>query len=338
MTNITGIGIRIIITLLVLAGLLYLPAPAFSQQTANVQNLLRNGGFEAGVQPGFGVGYEWGGFSNGNATVGWGVDTWEQVVVAGQNAQMIEIKNAKEIDRYGGIYQTIQVVPEQQYRLTIKGLIRSSEGAIEASDYGYRLQYAIDYKGGTAWELVSNDAWQELPWDEQPLAKAEDSQYRVETYNATITAESDQLTLFIRGWKKWINDGSGIFNLDEISLVGPVPGGLPVPGAQAAVLDDTQKSQPGETESIQPNVTLSESEQPQEEVTIASNEQTESVADNPASNDQEAISTEGQTSPQTQVQLPVSGQGQDETINYLLIGGVTLIVLLLGGAVINLKR
>jgi hypothetical protein len=181
---------------------------------------------------------------------------------------------------------------------------------------------------------VSSDAWQELPWDEQPLHSTEDTQYQVETYNATITAESDQLTLFIRGWKKWINEGSGIFNLDEITLVGSVPGGLTIPTAQVAVLEDTSKSQPGESESMQSNVTLPE------EVTTTSNEQTETLTTNedPTSSDQEAINEEEQIPPQTQLPLPVSGQSQDETINYVLLGGVTLIVLLLAGAIINLKR
>jgi hypothetical protein len=77
-----------------------------------------------------------------------------------------------------------------------------------------------------------------------------------------------------------------------------------------------------------------------EEVTTTSNEQTETLTTNedPTSSDQEAINEEEQIPPQTQLPLPVSGQSQDETINYVLLGGVTLIVLLLAGAIINLKR
>jgi hypothetical protein len=115
---------------------------------------------------------------------------------------LIEIRNAAERDRYAGIYQTVAVVPGQSYKLTIKGLVRSLEGSITASDYGYRLQYGVDYEGGTAWELVPDQNWQEIPWDEQPLNDPVNGTYRFDTFETTLTARSDKLTLFIRAWKK----------------------------------------------------------------------------------------------------------------------------------------
>lgn len=234
-----AVAVSIIIILL----LIYLPAPAFSQRTnpPGVQDLIVNGGFEGGFQEEYGIGYGWGGFSNGNAVVGWNFDDWEPVVVDGQYSQRIEIKDALEADRYAGIYQTISVVPGEQYKLTIKGLIRSEEGDIDSSNYGYRLQYAVDQNGGASWELVDQEAWQELPWDEQAMAET-DTQYDYKTYQTTITAESDRLTLFIRGWKKWINDGEGMFNLDEISLVGPGPEGFQAPVAEVASVAETDSS------------------------------------------------------------------------------------------------
>ncbi len=69
-------------------------------------------------------------------------------------------------------------MPGEQYKLTLKGLVRSEEGDVSVSDYGYRLQYAIDYNGDTAWELLDSDAWQELPWDEQPLTLSDGASYR----------------------------------------------------------------------------------------------------------------------------------------------------------------
>src|SRR5262245_14646333 len=209
----------------------YRPAPAFSQGDTSIQDLIVNGGFEGGFQQEYGIGYGWGGFSNGNAVIGWNFDDWTAVVPAGKYAQRIEIQEALEQDRYAGIYQTISVVPGQQYKLTLKGLIRSEEGDIALSDYGYRLQYAIDYKGETAWELVPAADWKEMPWDEQPMADPSGGVYRIDTFETTITAQSERLTLFIRGWKKWINQGAGIFDIDEISFVGPAPEGFQSPVA-----------------------------------------------------------------------------------------------------------
>jgi len=132
-------------------GLAATSTPALSQQSENQQNLIVNGGFEEGFQGEFGVGYGWGAFSNGNAAIGWNADSWAPVVIAGSHAQLIEVKNAADADRYAGIYQTVAVVPGQQYKLTIKGLIRSEEGDVQKSNYGYRLQYGLDDAGGTAW-------------------------------------------------------------------------------------------------------------------------------------------------------------------------------------------
>jgi len=144
------IGPRFLFSLVLIIGLLYIPSPVFSQQSPELQNLIVNGSFEEGFQD-FGVGYGWGAFSNGQAIVGWSSDTWDKVIPAGQrNAQMIEIKDAQVLNRYAGIYQTVTVVPGAQYKLTVKGLIRSTEGDIAISDYGYRLQVGVDQNGGTA--------------------------------------------------------------------------------------------------------------------------------------------------------------------------------------------
>ncbi|MCB0180275.1 MAG: hypothetical protein KDI62_18745 [Anaerolineae bacterium] len=233
-----SLRLAIVGTIAVILLLIYLPAPAYSQQgeASRIQDLIVNGGFEGGFQEEYGIGYGWGGFSNGNAVVGWSFDDWSPVVADGSYSQQIQIKDALDQNRYAGIYQTVSVVPGEQYKLSVTGLIRSEEGSITLSDYGYRLQYAIDYNGGASWELVAADAWREFPWDEQPLSEASDQNYQFKTFETTITAESDQLTIFIRGWKKWINNGTGIFNLDSISFVGPAPTGFQAPVAQVAAV------------------------------------------------------------------------------------------------------
>ncbi|MEM7347173.1 MAG: hypothetical protein AAF485_23285 [Chloroflexota bacterium] len=352
MAQIDGIGARVVITIAILIGLLYIPAPVLSQQDGNIQNLIVNGGFEDGIQEGFGVGYGWGGFSNGQAVVGWNSDTWDKVVVEGQAAQLIQIENASERDRYGGLYQTIAVVPGQQYKLTIKGLIRSEEGSIAASDYGYRLQFAVDYSGGTTWELLPGDAWQELSWDEQPLYIPESDSYRIDTYDTTITATGDTLTLFVRGWKKWVDNGTGIYNLDEISLVGPAPAGFTAPVAQQAAVSEPGQSAVPELE------TDSALQSEHDEVPVVEETQSESTGEAATPTEETTTeaeestttsesSTEGATSTdsgdssgddQAETQLPVSGQGQDDTINYVVITGAILLLILLGGAFAATRR
>ncbi len=323
MVKMDSIGSRVVFSLMVLLGLFYLPAPAFSQDNAISQNLILNGGFEEGFQGEFGVAYGWGGFSNGNAMVGWNGDSWNQVVVAGQNAQMIEIKDAAELNRYAGIYQTVPVVPGEQYKLTINGLIRSTEGDIRASDYGYRLQYAVDDNGGTTWELLDDEAWQELPWDEQPLTLPAGSAYRIDRYETTITAKSNQLTLFIRGWKKWINNGSGIFDLDELSLVGPAPAGFQAPQVQAAAVSNSVSA-----------ATEAHADSPVELVLA----EIDSAVAEPTQTD--LTSQPDKAVPQAESsQLPVSGQGADESVRYIIISsGILLLVLFVGAVTATMRQ
>jgi hypothetical protein len=339
------IGLRIIISLVLIAGSLYLPVPVLSQQELNIQNLVVNGNFEQGFQE-RGVAYGWGGFSNGQAGVGWNADTWAKVVPAGQtSAQMIEIKDALEQNRYAGIYQTVSVVPGQQYKLTLKGLIRSAEGSIEASDYGYRLQYGINHNDSTAWELIGDQDWQELPWNEQPLFDPSDGAYRFDTFEATITARSDKLTLFIRGWKKWINSGSGIYDLQEISLVGPAPEGFVATSSVEAALVDNPTSQAAAGEFTGPTIAgnseTTASEQPQAQTTPQTENQSE--ANEPSVGQPEAESPSDSQAPagdqsQTEAPLPVSGKGQNNSIYVVIISLALLLVLFAGAITATIRR
>lgn len=325
MLKIDSIMFRVIFSLLLIVGLFYMPSPAFSQDDAAIQNLVINGGFEEGFQD-FGVGYGWGAFSNGNAVVGWNAETWDEVVAAGQNAQLIEIRENSEMNRYAGIYQTVPVVPGKQYKLSLQGVIRSTEGDIELSDYGYRLQYGLDYDGGTAWELIGDDAWVEIPWDEQPLSDSPDETYRLDTFETTVTAKSDQLTLFIRGWKKWMNNGTGIFDVDEISLVGPAPENFDLPVAQAAVVSNPAPATDTATEEGVEEPAEANSEQDSEP-------RTEELAGETAPQS-ELIVAEAEPVPQaSESQLPVSGQGPDDALLYIVISGLLLLLVLLVGAV-----
>jgi hypothetical protein len=122
------------------------------------------------------------------------------------------------MNRYVGIFQTVDVEPDAEYLLTLHGMVRSDEGDIDVSDYGYRMQYGLDFNGGSNWQSP-DVTWFELTWDEQPRAEAPEGGYRMETYTSTVTARNAQMTLFIGGWKKWIGAGEGDYNVDGVSLV-----------------------------------------------------------------------------------------------------------------------
>jgi hypothetical protein len=367
MIKLDSISTRAVFSLLLIIGLLNMPIPAYSQEDS-FQNLIQNGGFEDGFQEGLGVGYDWGAFSNGNAAVGWNADSWDKVVVAGQNAQAIEIQNATEQNRYAGIYQTVSVVPGKQYKLTLKGLIRSDEGDIQLSNYGYRLQYGVDYEGGTAWELLSGDDWVEIQWDEQPLSEPPGGTYRFDSFETTLTARGDKLTLFIRGWKKWVNDGTGIFNIDEVSLVGPAPETISEPAAQVAAVDSSSPSTgidlaineisaPADTDQSQTEDqtgVLTETEaEPQTETSTETDSasqadtsvQTEAETTAPTRLDSK-LSPQPESSTQTDTtappaissQLPVSGEGKDDSITYIILSGTALLLVLVVGAISATRR
>jgi hypothetical protein len=181
-----------------------------------IRDVVRNGSFEAGFQPNE-LGYHWKGFNNGNADFSYHIDDWPLVVPEGEHAQLIEIKNAQEPDRYFGIYQTVHVIPKKDYAFSMQGLVRTNTGNVEETSYGYRLEVGFDLDGARNWEKVDN--WVELPWDEQ--LRVQDS-FRFDVYSTTLTAKTDQITIFIRAWKKWADSGEGNYDVDDIQLVGPV--------------------------------------------------------------------------------------------------------------------
>lgn len=212
----------LVITLILL--MYVLNGQAFAQGT----NLVKNGGFEDGFVEGLGVAKEWGYFHTDNAVASFYDDTWELVVVEGEHAQLIELVDATSSDAYAGIYQTVKVTPDQTYRLSFKGLVRSDAGSIEASDYGFRMQYAIDQTGNQDWREVTD--WVELPWDEQPrTGPADGSGFTINSLEKTFTADGDSVTIFIRAWKKWADGNEGNYDIDAVRLVAVGEEATPTP-------------------------------------------------------------------------------------------------------------
>jgi hypothetical protein len=187
---------------------------------------LTNGGFESGfyAAPVGAVGNGWHWFDNGGqAEYGFYEETWAPVIYKGQHSQLIEIntlgRSGSDPDRYSGIFQTVAVVPGQTYELSLHGMLRAMEDDPDRSGYNYRVQYGVDYTGGTDWQAVDN--WVELPWD---TVYPRLTPGMMDSYTTSVTATGNRLTLFIRVWKKWATAGRELdVNLDSISLKGALP-------------------------------------------------------------------------------------------------------------------
>jgi hypothetical protein len=192
-----------------------------SVASAESVNVLMNGSLEEEFI--MGVGQYWGTFDNGGyASYGYHDDTWERVLKDGAHSQLLELHTkavgGSQKDRYMGIYQTVNVVPEKRYMLSFYGMVRSTEGSEKKSSYNYRLQVGYDYDGGTDWQAVTE--WRQLDWPEYERL----SPGKMQSYAYGVTPTGDKLTVFIRLWKKFPTVGQEAnINLDAISLVGPAP-------------------------------------------------------------------------------------------------------------------
>jgi hypothetical protein len=195
-------------------------------------NVIKNGGFEEGFLEGQGVGVNWGRFQTGDVFAGWYDDTWTKVVYEGEHAQLIELRDASQQSQYAGIFQTVNVVSGAEYLLTLHGMVRSDSGSPDLSNYGFEMEYGIDYSGGSDWKSSSIE-WITLPWEEQLRTDPT----RIDSYTATVKATGPQLTLFVRALKKWADAVEGNYDVDGVSLVGPQPGGAPPTATPAATAE-----------------------------------------------------------------------------------------------------
>ncbi len=188
-------------------------------QPPEIGELLQNGNFEAGFGED-GVALGWQAFRNDAATIIFAPELWQPAIHDGAAAQRITITEATQPNRYAGIAQTVMVVPGKSYTLTLYGQVRSTFGDVAKSNYGYRMQYAVDWRGGTDWQAIPDDQWIELPWDEQLI---DGSNMFFLDYTTVLVPPADTLTLFIRAWNKWPDQLEAQYTLDSLSLVGEQP-------------------------------------------------------------------------------------------------------------------
>lgn len=215
---------RILLLALALALTLSLALIAADTFAVSSGNVLRNGDFEEGFTyiPECGmVANGWQCFTNGGAaTYGFYDDQWAPVVKSGEHSQLIEINTKQrwgQPDRIAGIYQVVDVVPGQTYTLKLHGLIRADDN--DPDPWRYRVEWGYDLTGGTDWTQVTN--WQELPWNRYD-PRTNPGEFHA--YETQITAAGSKLTIFIRvrmKWGTWFRELN--VNLDDLSLVGPLP-------------------------------------------------------------------------------------------------------------------
>lgn len=164
------------------------------------------------------VGAGWRCFTNfGAARYGFYADAWSPVVADGQISQLIEINTwgleSGDNDRYAGIYQTVPTTPGVPYQLSLRGMIRTTKP--DGDPWRYIVQVGYLEGTDTDWRNVKN--WSDVGWYTY-YPRTEPGVFS--DYQTVLTPESDQITLFIRVWKKWglTNEEINV-NLDEIRLV-----------------------------------------------------------------------------------------------------------------------
>jgi len=184
-----------------------------------VGDTIVNGSFEEGFDEN-GVGTGWQAFDNGGVGKRTYMPELDPMHVShGEQAQLMQLTGAGNVDRYMGIYQTVTVIPGETYTLTMHGLIRSSDADDSNTPFGHRIEWGVDYEGRGYWPVV--EEWSDTGWNDITL---KDRSPIINYITLPIEAQTDKLTLFIRAWTKWPTQPIAKFYVDGVSLTGPIAG------------------------------------------------------------------------------------------------------------------
>ena len=208
-------------------------------------DVIVNGDFELPWEDREDVAPEWEAYTNGQAHVGWYEETWPEAVHTGEQAQLMEIF---EVDpnvqsRVIAIYQTVDVAPDSTYDLELFAILRSMVQPGDRNKDEFAMHWGVDYAGEGEYENV--EEWVFMPLEEQSRLGStgeypDDIPLFYERITGTIeTGESDKITLFIRGLKKFATPPEVNFDVDDVSLVGPPPGPIVIITPEAPAEDDT---------------------------------------------------------------------------------------------------
>jgi hypothetical protein len=177
------------------------------------------------------------------------------------NALVLHMQSTDEMDARLGVYQTVNVVPGQTYRFTMNAVILVQPGArtAEPEAQNHTFEMYFDHTGGTDWKAIPFEQWTNVALREQELqldleeAKKEEGKgiADIQTYSTTVTAQSNTMTIFITGWRKWANFRSAIFALDCVSLEPVSSAGIPA-ASQPATVAQPPAPAPTPASAVQP--------------------------------------------------------------------------------------
>lgn len=234
-----------ILSMAFLALLSILTTLAHAQEDDEVRiptNLVTNGNFEDGFYPVPQLGFEppdtgqvpidWNWFKN-QAFGKYTINNQEDFGLvcpgdveqgyASLGALSLYMQSTDQQDARLGVYQTVDVVPGQDYLFSISGTIQSMQGNPERSDFSHKVELVFDQTGGDDWRAIPNEKWTRLPWSEYELefkvSGPEDPDIAtIENYATIVRAQSNKMTIFIAAWRKWPDWRSVRYTLDCVSL------------------------------------------------------------------------------------------------------------------------
>ncbi len=176
-----------------------------------------------------GVAPHWEPYANGQAWAGWYEEIWPEAVHTGERAQLMEIfeVEANVQGRVIAIHQTVDVAPNSTYDLEFFAIMRTEAPPHDRNRDDFEMHWGVDYSGEGDYDNV--EEWILIPLEEQFRLGStgeypDDVPLFYEQVTGTIeTGESESITLFIRGLKKWSIPPEVNFDVDDVSLVGPSP-------------------------------------------------------------------------------------------------------------------
>lgn len=201
---------------------------AAQQEPGELVDVIKNGGFESWGEGG--IALEWEGYRNGQAWASWYQESWPEAVFRGEYAQLMEIFQVEPNvqDRVVAIYQTVPVMPNATYVLTFYALMRSQAQAADRNIFEHEMAWGVDFGGDADYQAV--ETWNTLSLNEQFRLGStgefpEDIPLQYQLITGTIqTGDSNQITFYIRGLKKFSTGTEVNFDVDDVALVGPAPG------------------------------------------------------------------------------------------------------------------
>jgi hypothetical protein len=215
-------------------------------------NVIRNGDFEIPWPEREATAPEWEGYDNGRAHFAWYEELWPEAVHRGARSQLMEIweHEPNVLDRVITIQQTVNVVPNSEYYLRLYAILRTDADPELRNQNEIEMHWGIDPFGEGRYENVVT--WVPMGLTEQNRLGStaeypDDLPLVYEKITSTVTiSDSNRVTLFIRGLKKFPNNVEVNMNIDDVELIGPDPA-APVVVIQAAPATEIDEAQSEDT-------------------------------------------------------------------------------------------